>query len=250
MSLFDLPAPAFNFLDHLMSMALPDIVRLILWAICATGLGIFLYRRLAQANHQTSPTASGSVAVIPLIISTLPTLLIAVWLNNNFEYEIPHPGEKVKIKFYSLVPEKSATAPSKSTDKIAQDKTAQGKIAQDKKTPLKLRIDNYEKAWPNLNGRLVFRDTGSETGAAFPASRIASVVTKRKWWNVFFGNPIGYIPDEFAIEKIKFEATPRKMISVNSYWASNWKLWFVLTLGVSYFLIMRIFQKENALNVS
>jgi len=237
MSLFDLPAPAFDFLDRMMAMALPDLVRLILWAACATGLGILLYRRLAQASRQTSPTASGSIAVIPLIISTLPTLVIAVWLNNNFEYEVPHPGEKIKIKFYSFVPEKSADAPSKTAEKKAQDK----------KEPLKLRIDNYVKAWPNLDGRLVYRDTGSETGAAFPASRIASKVTKRKWWNMFFGNPIGYIPDEFAIEKIKFEATPRKMISVSSYWASNWKLWFVMALGLSFFAFTRIFQNQKAL---
>jgi len=222
MGLFDLPAPALSWIDNLLSGFLPDLLRLIIWSVIAVALGFFLYQRLAVTNAVKADESSNSRAFLPLAISALPAIYMATWLNNTYEFEQPKPGSPVKMEMISLV----------------------SAVTAGKKTPPKPRTDKFEKAWPIPEGRLVFRDIAEPIGSSLNASPARPSVTKKNWRNAFFGNPVGYIPKDFAIEEIKFDVRPRKMISVNSYWASNWKLWFILSLAVSYALLRRVFQSE------
>ena len=219
MGLFDLAAPVLSFLDRGLAMALPDFVRLVLWAILTTGLCFLLYRRLTLGAWKNDGDKKPSIEILPLVIATLPALFIITWVSNNFEYQVPETGSKVKFEIHSMVT------------------TDVGGL----KSPPMPRVDKFEKAWPLRSGRLVFRDTGSSTGASLPASPAVRVVEKKNWRNALFGNPVGYIPKDFAIEKMMFDVQPRRMISSASYWISNWKLWFVLAMTLSWFGFRRIF---------
>ena len=224
MGLFDLPAPILSWLDNLLSGVLPDLLRLIIWSVIAVALGFFLYQRLAVTSAIKADNASKSHAILPLVISVLPIIYMATWLNNTYEYEQPIPGAPVKMEMISTV----------------------SAVTAGKKTPPKPRTDKFEKAWPLPEGRLIFRDIAEPVGSSINASPAQPSVTKKNWRNAFFGNPVGYIPRDFAIQEIKFDVRPRKMISVNSYWVSNWKLWFILSLIASYALLRWSFRDEAA----
>jgi len=213
MGLFDLPAPLLNWLHNILAPYLPDIVMLAIWAVTASGFGFIIFRRLTtNAGHRAAP-ATPTLVPVPLIAAFIPTIFIATWLGNNYEYAQPRPGEIVKMEIHSMLPE-----------------TISGK----KKLP-RPRIDKYKKRWPNRDGRLVFRDTGSAVGTALPASPVHPLNAKKNWWNAFFGNPVGYIPPDFAIQQIKFHINRRKILTSKYYWLSNWRLWFLLPLAVSAF---------------
>lgn len=218
MGLFDLPAPVLNFVDGVYALVLPDIIRILIWAFTAVALGLLLYGRLKENGSGNTSAKSGWRAYLPLVVGMLPALFITAWMSNSFEYENPVPGKKVKMEFHSMI--------SQNTSGL--------------KSPPRLRIDKFEKQWPKLDGRLVYRDTESSNGAALRASTIVPVVTKKSWTNAFFGSPVGYIPDGFAIQKIKFGAQVRKIFPFENYWLSNWKIWFLSALALAYFVLRKV----------
>ena len=220
MGLFDLPAPVFNMVDGVLALGLPHLVRLVLWTVCAVGLGFLLYKRLSFHASNESGDAP-KIHILPMIYGVLPTLFLGVWFSNSYEYAVPKVGTNVKMELHSIVSQKT------------------GEI----KSPPMPKLDKFEKAWPIASGKLVFRDTGSATGTALRASPAVPVVAKKVWWNALFGNPIGYIPAEFAIEKITFGVSPLKLIPVDNYWLSNWKTWFALVLGLSIFGFRWLFNR-------
>ena len=211
MGLFDLPAPVLSWLDGVLALALPDLARVIIWSAFAVALGFLLHQRLTthpgENDVDRAKDQNSKAAILPIMVSILPALFMAVWINNNFEYAQPKTGTPVKMEIYSILSD----------------------ITAGKKLPPAPRTDKFEKAWPIPDGRLVFRDTVAPTGSSFNAKPVRPVVAKKTWWNAFFGNPVGYIPKDFAIEEIRFKLAPNKMIASNSYILSNWKLWFVLT---------------------
>ena len=48
MGLFDLPAPIFAIIDGVLAMAMPPVMRLVVWGIFAGWLTMVIYRRLSD----------------------------------------------------------------------------------------------------------------------------------------------------------------------------------------------------------
>ena len=129
MGLFDLPAPILGAIDGVLAMALPPVLRLVIWGILAGWLTMVVYRRLsnqekigelkAQQKIQQKTIAEFDgefeelmplirhtlalgfrqlgLALGPALLATVPILFIVIWVAGEFGYETPAAGSKVLL---------------------------------------------------------------------------------------------------------------------------------------------------------
>ena len=133
MGLLDLPAPIFGTIDGVLAMALPAVLRLIIWGILAGWLSMIVYRlfsdqekigalKAVQKNEQKRiaefdgefaellplirhTLALGvrqlGLALGPALIATIPVLFIVIWVAGQFGHVSPVAGSEV---FLSVEP--------------------------------------------------------------------------------------------------------------------------------------------------
>jgi hypothetical protein len=239
MGLFDLPAPLFTALDNLM-IGLPALFRLLIWATLTAILSMALYwlcsaqDKVAAAKERAltarrkmagydgtefdemmplakeSLVASGrhfGIVLWPALLSSLPALMLIVWVSGQFGYSLPQSGSSVAVH----------------TDPAAQ------------LAGVSATADNvYIVTYPASDTTYSVVAANGEELATLPLTAPIPVVHKRQWWNSLIGNPNGYLPDEYAIEAIYFELPAIEYLSIGPGWVRGWEFsYFALLIIVS-----------------
>ena len=234
MGLFDLPAPLLAWLDQAMSGLASPTMRLVIWGLLSAALSMGLYwlfspqgklsdiKTRALAARRDLNAFDGefqdawplmrsmlglsfrqlAMTTLPAVLASLPVLVVIVWLSTAYGYGLPADNEVIGVQ---TTPDVSASA----------------------------EIRTPENASPGNPPRLVV--TEPDGGLLSDISLAAPVPTihKKQWWNVLFGNPLGYLPDESEVDAITFDLPEKEYLSFGPGWLRPWYVLFftILVLG-------------------
>lgn len=239
MGLFDLPSPAFDWIDDGLAQALPPWARLLVWAAIGAVLSMEVYRllspqkRIAGLRQQVRDAQrrmaefDGEFAeawphirrtlglalrrvglVVPAtLISALPLLVIIVWLDGRYGGTYPPPGVSIDVN-------------------VPGDRWQGRWIAA-------------AEGGPQVE---ILEADGSRV-AMVPVPHPVTVIHKRHWWNLLIANPAGYVPDHLPFERIKLAMPQQRFLPVGPEWMRGWEAPYFLALilfALSYKLVRRI----------
>ena len=240
MGVFDLPAPAFYFLDDKLSF-LPDFVRLFSWGILAGVLGIVFYALISPQNTISQikgelREAQGQLAAsdesfdelwqlikktlalslkhlgfvfVPALVSSLPIICILAWASNQFSYQFPEPGEQLIL---SAQPESAASKMD-----------WQSGVA----TP---RYDDsvWQFEWPEQDQSLALSDDAGNLLLTIPPPAATPQIHKQLWWNSLLGNPAGYLPQQSPVNSVTISLPEQRYLAFGPAWVGNWLTLFFI----------------------
>ena len=242
MGLFDLPAPLFSAIDGVLGMALPPVLRLVIWGILAGWLTMVVYRRLsnqekigelkAQQKIQQKTIAEFDgefeelmplirhtlalgfrqlgLALGPALLATIPILFIVIWVAGEFGYETPIAGGEV----------------------LLSAEPANSDIHWSSTTEVKITEDGWAVNWPAEGQSLTMTD-GRQPLLVLPLEHNIPIIHKKKWWNLLMANPIGYLPDDGKTDVIHISLPEPVMIRAGPGWMRGWMFSFFVTFLLS-----------------
>lgn len=249
---FDIPGPLFTWVDALLGNLFPDTVRLILWAIAAGAGSMGLYwltspqEKLGQAKVAATearremaaydgdfdgiwPLMRRSLstsfrhlglALGPALLGSLPVLFIMAWLAGSYGYNLPEPGQPVRM----------SAQPAGVTLAWSDDGT---------------RIDSTGEWIVNWPSAGTPRELAGETGEALvtlPLSHAVPIIHKRVWWNSLLANPLGSLPDSARIDVITIELPMKVFLPFGPSWMQGWEMLFIIAVLVASLAIKFAFR--------
>jgi hypothetical protein len=216
MGLLDLPAPLFAAIDDGMALAFPPAVRLLLWAALA-GIGtLLLYRRLspqaaigrakreAREARQRLNQFDGELSeagplirhqfraafrhlglvVPPTLLSMLPLLALLNWIDQAYSYDYPAANQAPNV---NVLPEP------------------------------------FFAEWLGDGEPPVLRVRASGDSALdIPLTAPIPVIERRQWWNWLAANPLGYLPDDFEVQRVEIGLPERSYLPFGPSWMRSW----------------------------
>lgn len=232
--LFDLPGPLFRAADLALS-PLPAAARLVLWALFAAAVSMWLYKLLSpqrklaaaetealEARHELNDfegemdeawpliarmlKASGRrlrLALLPALIASFPIVALIVWLSNDYGYRYPEPWEETAIR----------------TTPAGFDATLDGGEGEAREILLGAAEDEPQARIP------------------FPAP--VPIIEEYKWWNWLIANPAGYLPETSPVERIEIALPQVEIQPYGPSWARGWELLFFCFFLVFSLIIKR-----------
>lgn len=242
MGLFDLPGPLLGFIDGLLGLVLPDIVRLVLWGIFAGWLTMVLYRRFSNQEKIGELKAEQKIqqkkiadfdgefdelmplifstlgtgfrqlglAIGPALLATVPILFLLAWVSGAFGYALPQAGDPVSLTV------KPATQVLDITPGPAES-VADGA---------------YQLSWPAADNPVEV-SSGSLELLRLPLEAAVPVLHEKQWWNLLFANPLGYLPEGTGIELIEVGIPPVVYLPFGPSWIQGWMFSFFLVFLVA-----------------
>jgi uncharacterized membrane protein (DUF106 family) len=243
MGLVDLPAPLFTAIDDVLATFAPVFLRLLLWGILAGWLTMLLYRRLSnqarisevkkqQKEQQKimmdfegefdelmplifSTLGLGfrqlRLALGPALLASLPILILVIWVAGQFSHHAPDPGELIRFTAQPALDESYRWHPEQQTDEATS---------------------SWLVAWPAEN-QTAQLEAGGESILSLPLEQHINVIHKRQWWNLLMANPIGYLPNDSAIEQIIIDLPIVEALSFGPSWIRGWMFGFFLSFFIS-----------------
>lgn len=246
--------PLFNAVDALLVPWLPVLLRVLLWG-ALTGVATLLlyawvsdqaglavlkqrakdlrremldpsldrdaYMRLTKENLTTSFRLLRK-SFGPAMISSIPVLIVLVWLSTYYSYERPPAGADVAVDF---VPKNDAMQVSPADAFV---KSGDGIL---------LRIG----AQP---ATVQFADAEGTVYEGAPDNPPTPVVHQRRWWNALLGNEAGYVRPNADVDEIHFGFPALNLFPSLPSWASTWELPFFVSLFVAALSIKIAFKIE------
>ena len=242
MGLFDLPAPLFAAIDGVLGMALPPVLRLVLWGILAGWMTMMVYRLLSNQEKIGELKAQQKVqqkliadfdgefeelmplirhtlalgfkqlglALGPALLSTLPVLFLIVWVAGAFGNEAPAAGSMVHL-----------TAEPSNND-----------IHWSSTTGVETVADGWQVSWPK-NGQSLTITDGRQPLLTLPLEDNIPIIHKKKWWNLLMANPIGYLPDDGNTDVIHIDLPAQVIIDFGPAWMHGWMFSFFVAFLLS-----------------
>jgi hypothetical protein len=250
--IFDIPAPLLTWADLALGHVLPVSARLVLWAVLAGATSMALYwlvspqAKLEQAKQDVAaarralaaydgafegiwPVMGRSLstsfrhlglALGPALLGSLPVLVLMGWMAGHYGYELPAAGEPVRI--YGEPADRA----------LAWTDGA--------------RVEGegpWTVSWPAPDQAIGVADGTGRTILTLPLPRPVPAIHKRAWWNMFFANPLGSLPDDAPVELIGIELRPQVFLPFGPGWMRGWEVPFilaVLTASVAVKILFRI----------
>ncbi|MGH1477702.1 MAG: hypothetical protein ACRBM6_03065 [Geminicoccales bacterium] len=234
MGVFDLPAPVFTWLDQMMSAVASPSLRLVVWGLVAAVLSMGLYWAFSSqgkiadikvralkarqdlnahdgAFEEAWPMMRSMLGLsfrqlglttLPALLASIPVLALIVWLSTAYGYALPDGQSAINVQ---ATPDTPVSAEVKETPGASST--------------------NYP--------RLVITDGSGALISDIALSAPVPTIHKRQWWNRLFGNPLGYLPSEGAIEVIAIDLPEKEYLSVGPTWLRPWYVLFftILVLG-------------------
>ena len=245
MGLFDLPAPVLGAIDQFMSLALPAVIRLVLWGVLAGWMTMVIYRRLSNQERiqqlkaeqkeqqkiisafdgefeQLFPVIGHTLALGmrqlglslgPALLATLPVLFVIIWVAGAFGYQQPATGSAIKIEIHTG---QEVRERLQWDANAASEKTATGWVL----------------SWPSSEHPASLLQDGKSL-FKLPFSSSIPVIHKRQWWNWLMANPIGYLPDDAAVDSIDIDLPPQQFVSFGPEWLRGWIFTFFASFLIS-----------------
>ncbi len=181
-----------------------------------------VFLELTKKNLKVSFALLGRVTG-PGLISALPVLLIAVWLQTFFSYALPEKRDKI---FVTMSPNHSGLSIM----------TQAGIFQKEQDTLWIVPSSDSEQIEVRINGDSIY--SGS------PFTPLTSVISKRKWWHVLLDSEIGYLADEAPIEVLRLELPRKRVLPGVPLWAAGWEWPFFICVLLSSLSIKLIFRLE------
>lgn len=252
MGLFDLPAPIFSVIDSVLAMAMPPVLRLLIWGIFAGWLSMALYRLFsdqqkigklkAQQKDQQKIIAEFDgefaqlmplirhtlalgfrqlgLALGPTLLATVPVLFIIIWVSGEFGYTAPAAGNEVFL---------SAEPP---TDNIHWSAPSETRISE----------DGWLINWPAKGQSLTMSDD-RQALLVLPLAHNIPIIHKKRWWNFLMANPLGYLPKDGSTDVIHINLPEAVMIESGPGWMRGWIFSFFMSFllsSVGFKLLLRV----------
>lgn len=229
--IFDLPAPLFAWVDRLMGGIVSPTLRLVLWGLLASVLSMGLYWLLSPQGRLSEVKTRAVKARLdlnafdgdfaeawplmrtmlalslrqlgmttwPALVASIPVLALIVWLGTAYGYRLPADGGEVGVQAMPL-------------DLVSVELQPPG--------------DAAAQSYP----RLVVTDQGGRVLSDISLTVPVPVIHKKRWWNMLFGNPLGYLPDDGVVEAIEVDLPERDYLGVGPDWLRPWYVLFFATL--------------------
>lgn len=240
--LLDLPAPVFGWIDGLLSIALPPIVRLVFWALLGAAGSMALYvllspqGRIAEAKREATDarrrlnaydgefSAAGPLIkdqlatslrrvalVLPAtLIASLPLLCLLVWLETAYGYAYPPPDQAPVI------------------------------ITQPESLPTRW----VEPGEPGTPPHVQVLSPEGEVIVDIALDEPVTTVHERQWWNLLIGNPAGYLPPSAPVNSVGIALPSKAYLPFGPAWARSWVTVFLLVLVIASLFIHRYWDVE------
>lgn len=225
MGLLDLPSPLLTAIDGWLTFV-PPAVRIAMWGAVGAVLSMELYRVLspqkriarmrqelkeAQARLDTfdgpfpeawrhirrilSLAMGRLLLVFPAtLIASLPVLFLLVWADTRYGDIFPPPGQSVSVQ-------------------VAGD--------------FRGRLVDASDPTPTAE----VTDPAGNHIAGIPLSAPVSTIAKWQWWNLFVGNPAGYLPGNAPFDRIEIALPRQHFIAIGPDWLRGWEpIFFASTL--------------------
>lgn len=235
MGVFDVPAPAFAWLDGVLSELTAPTARLILWGALSGALSMALYwvfsrqgeiasikQKAAEARRALDSYEgdfSGAWPIMrdmlrlslrqiglvtwPAVVASLPVLFVIVWLSNAYGYAWPAPNMEIPVRI----------SPPQLHARWIEGESIQG----GSKTP-----------------RIIVTDESDRVVGEVAMTAPVPVIHKREWWNSLFANPAGYLPDGSLLERIEVDLPRKQYIGFGPWWLRTWEaLYFAVLIACS-----------------
>ncbi len=245
MGFFDLPGPLFAWVDGHVLGFLPPLARLIVWAVIGAVVSMALYwllspqeritrlkARLTDAQraldaHEgefrealpligaTLRLALRQVAVVtvPAVLASLPLLFLLVWVYGAYAHAFPVPADQVNVQ---VTPARFQARWGASADPPGSANSAR---------PL-----------------LTITDEGGHVLDRITVPAPVGAISPHRWWNVFFGNPAGYLPADGPVQRIDMDWPERIYLPFGPRWLAGWEAVFFLVLVVCSVVIKFAFR--------
>jgi hypothetical protein len=252
MGLFDLPAPILGAIDGVLAMALPPVLRLVIWGILAGWLTMVVYRRLsnqkkigelkAQQKIQQKTIAEFDgefeelmplirhtlalgfkqlgLALGPALLATVPVLFIVIWVAGEFGYETPVAGGEV----------------------LLNAEPAGGDVHWSATSEVKISENGWVINWPSEGQSLTMTDSRQPL-LVLPLAHNIPIIHKKKWWNLLMANPLGYLPEDGKTDVIHINLPEQVFMGSGPGWMRGWMFSFFGTFllsSVAFKLLLRI----------
>ncbi len=152
----------------------------------------------------------------PSLLASVPLIALLTWISNSFGYVTPPAGSVVQGRV--LAAHTSGDAP---------------------------RIGAYRRMlflWPVGDSTATLTDNRGAAVAEIDPGSAVPVIHKRLWWNLFIGNPLGYLPDDSDFERVEFELRPRRFFDGPADWMGGWELSFFTVMIVVSLAIKFVFR--------
>jgi hypothetical protein len=252
MGLFDLAAPVLAAIDHAIANLIPGGIRLALWGVLSGWLTMLLYRRFsrqeaiaelktAQKKQQEDITRFEGefnelmpmvkqafslgfrqlgLSFGPAVLATIPILFIVAWVATNFVYSAPVSGENI---FVSAQPES-------------------GQLRWSGNANAKIDDSGWSIQWPEPGQSITLENNGAGL-LSLSDEQLHAVIHKRRWWNLLFGNPAGYLPEDQPVDIVRVDLPQRQYLSFGPEWMRGWMFLFFgsfLLASVAFKFVLRI----------
>lgn len=229
--IFDLPAPLFAWVDQLMAGIVSPTLRLVFWGLLAAVLSMGLYWLLSPQGKLSEVKAGAirarrdlnafdgdfveawplmrtmlalslrqlGMTTWPALIASIPVLALIVWLGTAYGYRLPVDGGEIGVQAMPV-------------DLVSVTLQPPGDVAAE--------------PYP----RLVVTDQGGQVVNDISLTVPVPVIHKKRWWNMLFGNPLGYLPEDGMVEAIEVDLPERDYLGVGPDWLRPWYVLFFATL--------------------
>lgn len=233
MGVFDVPAPLFDLIDQAMSSFASPTFRLIIWGLIAAALSMGLYWLFSPQDKLTDVKIRAlqarkdlnahdgefeeawplmrsmlglsfrqlGMTTLPAVLASVPVLALIVWLGTAYGYTLPDGPAAIEVQ----------TTPS---------------------APVSAELKSSETT-PSNFPRLVITDGAGELVSDIALAAPVPTIHKKQWWNALFGNPLGYLPQDGAIDAIEIGLPEKEYLGFGPAWMRPWYVLFftVLVLG-------------------
>jgi hypothetical protein len=150
------------------------------------------------------------LATGPALLASVPVLFLVAWVAGAFGYNSPQAGSLV-----SLIPT-PADASLEFLPAAAAEPAG----------------DHWELSWPDAGDTLSLNSRESEI-LVLPTDANVPVIHKKQWWNILFGNPIGYLADDGGIEQIDIGLPGQQFLPLGPDWMRGWMFLFFTVFLIS-----------------
>lgn len=244
--LLNLPDPLYGGMNGPLEALLSPVGALIVWSLLCALAVLFVYRllspqaklrifkqRMRQIQSELAKDAddlprilrlSGEnikialkrflYTLLPTLIAILPLLSLTSWINSQYGYQVPEAGRVIEL---NVIPE---------------DAELQVQCLPADEPPA---VSRQVVADSDMTGLAVLDLDGTQL-AEMHMPPPSSSVSKKVWWNVLLGNPMGYLPENAGIEHIAYNFPRRELIPAGPHWMRGWE--FVFLLGMTIFSIL------------
>lgn len=244
MGLFDLLSPALTPIDAGLAVFLPDLARLVLWGLVSSVICMGLYclsssqQKMAelkvqiaevrgQINAYDGPFAGVQPLLMrsirlslrqcwlslgPAVIGSLPVLFLLAWLSESYGYRLPEPGDPLA---YEVVPAAAVVRWNPPLPASGQPASAPQVVP-----------------YPAADASRTLEDQQQRELLSLPLRIAAPVIGKRVWWNLFFGNAAGYLPQDTPVDRVEFQLQRRQFLPLSLAWLGYWETVYFTVLIV------------------